>query len=97
VDDIAALLAEQFEEQKAAGQFDAQLDDFMVSEVVPVWKSYAPVDTGEYKDSIQVTQPAEGGRGEVSATDDIANLIEYGTVDTPEFAPAAKTVEHFTK
>jgi hypothetical protein len=31
----------------------------------------------------------------VGATDEKANLIEYGTVDTPEFAPRLKTVEHF--
>lgn len=94
-DDLASMLEGQFEELKAAGEYDEALDEFMADEVVPVWKGFAPIDTGEYEDSIQVTQPAQAGKGEVGATDPKANLIEYGTVDTPEFAPRLKTVEHF--
>lgn len=96
-DDIADQLAAQFEDMKTAGEFDEALDDFMANEVVPVWQGYYPVDTGEGEESVKVTQPASGGKGEMAATDDEANLIEYGTVDTPEFAPRAKTIEHFTQ
>lgn len=76
---------------------NAQLDDFMEDEVVPVWRDNSPVDTGEYRDSIRVTKRARGGRGQVGATDPKANLIEYGTEDTPEFAPRAKTEAHFNQ
>lgn len=78
-------------------EIDTQLDDFMENEVVPVWQDNSPVDTREYVDSVQVTKAAQGGKGQVGATDDVANIIEYGSEDTPEFAPRAKTEAHFSK
>lgn len=94
-DDILAVLTDEFEERKAAGEYDPQLDNFIANEVVPEWQDNAPVDTGTYRDSIEVTQSASAGKGVVSATDPISNIIEWGSVDTPEFAPRARTVEHF--
>ena len=94
-DDIADQLAAQFVDLKAAGEFDSALDDFMANEVVPVWQGYAPVDTGAYKDSIQVTEPAQAGKGKMAATDEAANVIEFGSVDTPEHPARAQTIAHF--
>lgn len=96
-DDIAAALVEGFDERKQAGEFDPLLDDFMANEVVPVWQGNYPTDTGEGRESIEVTQKASGGKGEVSATDEAAHIIEWGSVDTPEFAPRARTIEHFSQ
>jgi len=96
-DDIAAMLAEEFEQRKQAGEFDSQLDDFMTNEVVPVWQSYYPVDTGEGRESIMVTEPASAGKGEVSATDEAASFVEFGTEDTAEHAPRARTIDRLTQ
>ena len=58
------------------------------------WRSIAPVKTGAYRRSIHVER--RGKRGyRVVADDYKAAFLEYGTVDTPEFAPAAKTVKHY--
>lgn len=92
-DDIADALTEAFEQQKQAGEFDDQLNEFMANEVVPAWQSNSPEDSGDYKDSIEITQPANAGKGEVSATVDYANIVEYGSEDTPEYAPRARTIE----
>lgn len=96
-DDITSLIADAFEAQKAAGEFDSQLDDFMTNEVVPTWQGYYPVDTGEGQSEVEVTEQASAGKGTVSATSEIANIIEYGSEDTPAFGPRTKTVEHFAK
>lgn len=86
-------LAELFNEKKQAGAFDDDLNAFMVGEVVPTWKANYPVDTGAGRDSIQVTEPARGGKGKVGALDDAASFVEYGTEDTPERAPLRRTIE----
>jgi hypothetical protein len=96
-DEVLAVLAEDFTKAAAAGEFDAALDEFMENDVVPIWQGYAPVETGKYRDSIGVTQPAHAGKGQVGATDDVANLIEYGSIHNPEWAPRAKTIEHFNR
>lgn len=51
----------------------------------------APVDTGEYRASITVVTTAEGAR--VVADDDKATYIEFGTSDTPAFAPLRRGTE----
>jgi hypothetical protein len=76
----------------AAGEFDADVDAYMENAVVPTWVSNSPEDTGDYKQSIKVTKPAAAGKGRVTATVPYANLIEYGTNDTPEFAPVERTI-----
>lgn len=92
-DDIAAAIAEEFEERKQAGEFDDQLNEYMANEVVPTWKANYPTDTGEGRESIVITQPASAGKGEVAATDDAANLVEYGSEHNPEYAPRARTIQ----
>lgn len=62
-------------------------------EVIPVWQSFSPEDTGKYKASIHVTR--EGNAVLVGSDDPIANLIEYGSEHNPEYAPRAKTEAHF--
>lgn len=51
----------------------------------------APVDTGEYRASIRVVETADGAR--VVADDDKATYIEFGTSDTPAFAPLRRGTE----
>lgn len=48
-------------------------------------KSFAPVLTGAYRDSIKVTE--ENGEVYVSATDFKANWIEFGSINNPKSAP----------
>lgn len=95
--DIAAKLAEEFERRKQAGEFDSRLDAFMVNEVVPTWQSFSPEDSGDYKDSIEVTEKASAGKGVVSATVDYAHIVEWGSIDTPEHAPRSRTMDRFTQ
>lgn len=51
----------------------------------------APVDTGEYRNSIKVVEDSDGMR--LVADDPKAVYIEFGTEDTPTFAPLRKGVE----
>lgn len=57
------------------------------------WKRISPVDTGEYVKSIKVT--VDGNDVSVGSDDDKAHFIEYGTEDTPEFAPRAQVQAKF--
>ena len=65
------------------------------------WRSVAPVEAddhperppGTYRDSIQVEQ--DGDVVAVVATDELANIIEYGSARSPEFACRARTEAHF--
>jgi hypothetical protein len=95
-EEIYTILAEGFDQAAAAGQLDVALDEFM-AEVVTVWQGYSPVRTGAYKNSVQITEPARDGKGQVGATSVKANLIEYGSEHNPEFAPRAKTIEYFNR
>ena len=96
-DDLASQFADDLAEAVEAGDFDEQLDEFMVGTVVPTWRENSPEDSGAYKDSVEVIGPAQAGKGRVGATVDYANLVEWGTADTPEYAPMQKTVEQFNK
>jgi hypothetical protein len=55
----------------------------------------APVLTGAYRNSIQVEMETEGGMviGVVSANVDYAGWIEFGTSDTPAFAPMRRGID----
>lgn len=93
---IADEIERQYNAAADGGEFDGDVDTFMADEVAPVWKEYyAPVLTGDYKASIEITERAKAGVGRLSATDEAANVIEYGSNDTPEFAPREKTIDHF--
>lgn len=82
--------------------FEAEMESEMVvvetvklaEKVASYWRRVSPEDSGEYKDSIMVIRRGKGDI-QVVATDEKANLIEYGTEDTPEFAPRQKTQNHF--
>lgn len=55
-------------------------------------RSIAPSQTGAYRDSINARRG--GNTVWVGFEDEQAHIIEYGSVDTPEFAIRAKTEEH---
>lgn len=96
-DDLASQFAEDLTAAVEAGDFDEKLDEFMSGTVVDTWRVNSPEDSGDYKRSIKVIKPAESGKGRVGATEGYGNLIEFGSVDTPEFAPRQKTVEQLNK
>jgi hypothetical protein len=67
--------------------------EFATNEVVPYAKSISPVDTGTFVESIGVK--TEGNEVMVGSDDEIANLIEYGSVHNEEHAVFARTQAHF--
>ncbi|AXN50938.1 hypothetical protein MMRN_38430 [Mycobacterium marinum] len=93
--DLRDLIPDLDEQLADDEDVDRQLDEFMDEQVIPEWVKNSPKDTGDYIDSIKVTKRAHRGRGQVGATDEAANIIEYGSEDTPAFAPRAKTEAHF--
>jgi hypothetical protein len=81
-----------------AAEVDAGLNEFMNREVVPYWRSQAPVDSGAYAASIKVVQKGRRGKGKVRATDFKAAWIEFGTGEpgkTDAYAPGQRTASHF--
>lgn len=65
----------------------------LAQQAADYWQSISPVDEGDYRDSIKVHQ--DGTDVWITASDFKAHWIEYGTVDTPEFAPRQRTEDHF--
>ncbi|MGV0717853.1 HK97 gp10 family phage protein [Mycolicibacterium sp. XJ662] len=65
------------------------------------WRAVAPVDEGDYRDSIHVRPRHDHNRlpaTKVVATDWKSSFIEFGTggeSPTPEFAPRGQTQIHF--
>lgn len=64
------------------------------------WRRISPVGDpvedphpGRYVESIKVT--VEGRKVEVGSDDPIANLIEYGSIHNPEYAPRAQVQAKF--
>lgn len=77
-------------------EVNAGVNDFMERQVVPAWKLHSPEDSGDYKDSIKVTERSTNrGRGIVGATAKHAHIVEFGSEDVPEHAPAEKTAKQF--
>lgn len=66
----------------------------LAKEVAEYAKSISPEDEGTYKDGIKVRRHGRSGVG-IHWTDPKSNLIELGTIDTPEFAVQARTEEYF--
>ena len=56
-----------FADAKAEGRVRSRVDAFMRDEVIPVLQEYSPVDTGDFRDSWEVTH-AEAGVGRVGST-----------------------------
>lgn len=77
--------------QPAMGQAMAEVAE----DKVPVAKALAPVRTGAYADSIHVEQTIEGGdmAAMLVADVDYAVFVEFGTSDTPTFAPLRRALE----
>lgn len=92
-DDLASQFADDLAGAVSAGEFDEQLNEFMSGTVVDTWRENSPEDSGTYKDSIEVIDPAQAGKGRVGATVEYSNLVEFGSDRVPEYAPRAKTVE----
>lgn len=90
---------DQFREALAASaEVDAGLQQFMAKEVVPYWKSIAPVDEGAYAASVKVVRKARRGKGKVRATDYKAAWVEFGTGapgPTDRHATGQKVAQHF--
>lgn len=66
----------------------------LAEEFVEHAKSIAPVDEGEYRDGIVARRHGRSGVG-VHFTAQHSNLIEYGSVNNPEYAVMRRTIEHF--
>ena len=94
-DAMAAEIRAQVETAIAAGEYDTQLNQFMESEVVAAWVANSPEDDGDYKRSVEVKHQARNGKGAVGTSIGYAHMIEYGTNDTPEFAPREKAAASF--
>lgn len=81
-----------------AAEVDAGVTAFMQKEVVPYWRSQAPIDSGKYAASIKVVRKSRRGKGAVRATDYKAAWVEFGTGEpgaTPAASPGEKTASHF--
>lgn len=94
-DAVAAEIRQQVNAGIAAGDFDPQVDAFMADEVVAAWQANSPEDSGDYKDSVMVKHPSKNGRGAVGTSIGYAHIVEYGSVDTPEYSPRAKAAASF--
>lgn len=80
----------------ALPEVNAGVNEFMETEVVPAWLSHSPEKSREYKDSVKVTKRSiNKGRGEVGATAKHAHIVEFGSEDVAEHAPAEKTAKQF--
>lgn len=93
------ISSEQLQQMIAAdAAVEVGVNEFMANEVVPYWRSQAPVDSGKYAASIKVVRKSRRGKGKVRATDYKAAWIEFGTGSpgpTDTHAPAEKTARHF--
>jgi hypothetical protein len=63
--------------------------------IVDTARSAAPVETGEWKNSMQVT--TSGGRVYAESTDEESIYKEYGTSDTPAHAVMTNSARRFGK
>lgn len=66
----------------------------LANEAVDYAKAISPEDEGEYIDGIRVRRYGKTGVG-IEFTAEHSNLVEYGSINSPELAVRARTVEHF--
>jgi hypothetical protein len=87
--EAAVRRQEQERIEAAVDERAGQMRDFAVS--------ISPEDTGEYKDSFEIDKGTRDGlpTRSLKNTDPIAYLVEYGTIDTPEFAVLQRTAAAF--
>lgn len=82
-------------------KIDAELEralDAKAAEVQAYWVSISPQDSGEYVDSILVEaiEDTDGHPARrIVATAPYSHILEYGSEDTTEYAPRARTATHF--
>lgn len=72
--------------------------DVKADEVLAYWVSISPEKTGKYVDSIIIEdiEDADGHPARrIVATAPYSHILEYGSEDTTEYAPRAKTATHF--
>lgn len=64
-------------------------------DVASIAKGISPVLTSSYRDGIESTSGIDGGKGigRVNANDWKSHFVEFGTSDTPTFAPLRKAAE----
>lgn len=65
----------------------------LAEKTADVLRSFIPEDTGESREAVKVVD--EGDDVKVLWDSPIAHILEYGSEDTPEFAPRAKTEAYF--
>lgn len=60
-------------------------------------ESISPEDSGEYKASFEIDKGTRDGlpTRTLKNTDPVANILEYGSEDTPEFAVLGRTAAQF--
>lgn len=75
-------------ELKAQASYKLALKEVGAEPIAENARELAPVDEGDYRDGIQAT--VDGDEVRVDAMDWKSNFIEFGTVDTPVFAPLAR-------
>ena len=66
----------------------------LANEFVEHARSIAPVDDGTYRDGIKARRVGRSGVG-IYFTAEHSNLVEYGSVNNPEYAVMRRTIEHF--
>lgn len=84
-----------FVKRVAVGRDMVDLMEAKAEEAAEHARRSAPVDTGEYRDSIHAEAGVENGTafGRVVADDEKWRFLEFGTLDTPVFAPLRKGLE----
>jgi hypothetical protein len=94
--EIAEQIKAAIREQEYA-QIEAAVDE-RADEMRDYAVSISPEDTGQYKDSFEIDKgTTDDGlpTRTLKNTDPIANIIEYGSEDTPEFAVLTRTATQF--
>lgn len=89
--DFIVGMRQHIKDEDAAGN----LTEYKILEAregVAIAKSIGPVDEADYINGIQVGRRGASGVG-VEFTDWKSHIIEFGSVDTPEFAVIARTAE----
>lgn len=98
VRESASEIARQLktEAKKERARLEREVDE-LAGQMRDYAVSISPEDTGEYKDSFAITKTTQDGlpARTLSNTDEIANIIEYGSEDTEEYAVLRRTEEHF--
>lgn len=91
-EDIAKAIREDAEVQRGL--------DELAEEVKAYWAQISPTDTHIYQNSLVIRKRRDKDGNpvrRVTNTDPKANLLEYGTNDTPKFAVRAKVEAAFKK